>query len=133
MRVVLMLILVSFFSTLNSACQEKIWFDIDENRATKEKAIYYRILSKGKKENKIIVDYYISGKKAKEFYFIKGKKNGKYVEFYTSGEVKTTGEFGDGVKEGMWKTYYSNGKMKEKGKYTKGEKTGVWKLFYKNN
>jgi antitoxin component YwqK of YwqJK toxin-antitoxin module len=133
MRIILALLCFSCFSILNFVGQEKSWLDVSGNRTTKEKAVYYRLLSNDKIENKSIVDYYISGKKAREFYIVKGKKEGKFIQFYGSGEVKTVGEFEDGFREGMWKTYYSNGKMKEKGKYSKGEKTGVWKLFYKNN
>jgi antitoxin component YwqK of YwqJK toxin-antitoxin module len=133
MRIILVLFCCSCFSILNIVGQEKSWLDVSGNRTVKEKAMYYRALSNGKIENNRIVDYYISGKKAREFYIVKGKKEGKFIQFYGTGEVKTVGEFEDGFREGMWKTYYSNGTMKEKGKYSKGEKTGVWKFFYKNN
>lgn len=133
MRTILMILCASCFSVLNIAGQEKNWRDINGNPTTIEKAVYYRVSSNDKKEKKIIVDYYLSGKKAKEFYLVKGIREGKFVEFYRAGEVKTIGEFEDGYREGMWKTYYNNGKMKEKGKYNKAEKVGVWKLYYKNN
>jgi antitoxin component YwqK of YwqJK toxin-antitoxin module len=133
MRIILVLLFISFFSIPNTVGQDKVWFDANGNTTTKEKAVYYRVFSNDKKENKIIIDYYLSGKKAKESYVIKGKKEGKFVEFYATGEVKVIGEFENGFREGMWKTYYNNGKIKEKGKYSSGEKIGVWKLFYKNN
>jgi antitoxin component YwqK of YwqJK toxin-antitoxin module len=133
MRIILVLLFISFFSIRNTVGQEKVWLDLNGDATTKEKAVYSRVSSNDKNENKIIVDYYLSGKKAKEFYVIKGKREGKFVEFYSTGEVKTIGEFEDGYREGMWKTYYNNGKMKEKGKYNKAEKIGVWKLYYKNN
>jgi antitoxin component YwqK of YwqJK toxin-antitoxin module len=133
MKIILALLCLSWFSVLNFVGQEKSWLDVFGNRTTKERAVYYRLLFNDNIENKSIVDYYISGKKAREFYVVKGKKEGKFIQFYSTGEVKTVGEFEDGFREGMWKTYYSNGKIKEKGKYSKGEKTGVWKLFYKNN
>jgi antitoxin component YwqK of YwqJK toxin-antitoxin module len=133
MRIISLLLFVSFFSIPNTVGQDKVWFDANGNTTTKEKAVYYRVFSNDKKDNKIIIDYYLSGKKAKESYVIKGKKEGKFVEFYATGEVMIIGEFENGFREGMWKTYYNNGKIKEKGKYSSGEKTGVWKLFYKNN
>jgi antitoxin component YwqK of YwqJK toxin-antitoxin module len=133
MRIILLLLFISFFSIPNAVGQEKVWLDLNGNITTKERAIYYRVFSNDKKKNKTIIDYYLSGQKAKESYVFKGKKEGKFVEFYTTGEVKIIGGFENGFREGMWKTYYNNGKMKEKGKYSRGEKTGVWKLFYKNN
>jgi antitoxin component YwqK of YwqJK toxin-antitoxin module len=133
MRIISAILCFSCFSILHIVGQEKSWLDVNGNKTTKEKAVYYRVSSNDKKENKSIVDYYISGKKAKESYVVKGKKEGKFIEYYVTGEVKTIGEFEDGFREGMWKTYYNNGKMKEKGRYGKGEKTGVWKLYYKNN
>jgi antitoxin component YwqK of YwqJK toxin-antitoxin module len=133
MRIILLLLFISFFSIPSTIGQEKFWFDVNGKTTTKEKAIYYRVFSNDKKKNKIIIDYYLSGQKAKESYVVKGIKEGKFVEFYATGEVKTIGGFENGFREGMWKTYYNNGKMKEKGKYSSGEKIGVWKLFYKNN
>ncbi|AUC86242.1 hypothetical protein CW731_13570 [Polaribacter sp. ALD11] len=118
---------------MDAAAQEKNWFDANGNSSTKEKAVYYRISFNNKIENKLIVDYYISGEKAKEFFFVEGSKDGKFIEFYVTGEVKTTGKFEDGYRDGMWKTYDKNGNIKEKGKYDKGKKVGVWKNFYKNN
>tara|TARA_R110000822_G_scaffold88357_1_gene204802 strand:+ start:1485 stop:1886 length:402 start_codon:yes stop_codon:yes gene_type:complete len=133
MKIILMLLLFTFASVVNTSGQEKIWTDIDGKTTTKEKALYYSIFSKGKKGNQFVVSYFFSGKKALEYYFVDGRKVGKSVQFYTTGEVKTTGEFKEGFKAGMWKTYYENGKIREKGKYSKGEKVGVWKTFYKNN
>ncbi|QOD60524.1 hypothetical protein H9I45_14440 [Polaribacter haliotis] len=129
---ILFFLLFSFFAT-DFAAQEKIWFDVNSNVTTKEKAVYYRLVSSNKNEKQQIIDYYISGKKAKEFSFVKGKENGKYSEFYSSGELKTIGKFDNGRRDGVWKTYYKNGKIKEKGKYNKGEKVGVWKIYYKND
>jgi antitoxin component YwqK of YwqJK toxin-antitoxin module len=133
MRIILLLLFISFFSIPNAIGQEKLWFDVNGKTTTKEKAMYYRVFSKDKNKNKIIIEYYVSGQKAKESHEVKGIKEGKFVEFYATGEVKIIGGFENGRREGMWKTYYNNGKMKEKGKYSKGEKIGVWKLFYKNN
>ena len=133
MRIVIILFIISCFSIPKTVGQEKIWFDVNGNVTSKEKAVYYRIFSSDNSDNKLVVDFYVSGKKASESYFVKGEKSGKFIEFYTTGEVKTTGKYEDGIREGMWKTYYKNGKIKEKGKYSKGEKVGVWKTFYKNN
>jgi len=133
MRIITLLLLFTFSSTIATSGQEKIWTDDNGKRTTKEKATYYSVFSTDKKGNQFVVSYYFSGKKALEYYSVEGKKVGKSVLFYTTGEVKTTGEFEDGFKEGMWKTYYKNGKIRAKGKYRKGEKVGVWKTFYKNN
>jgi len=133
MKIITMLLLFTFSLTIKTAAQEKIWTDRNGNITTKEKATYYNVSSDDKKGKQFVVSYYFSGKKALEYYRVKGKKAGKFVQFYTTGEVKTTGEFKDGFKEGMWKTYYENGKIRAKGKYSKGEKVGVWKTFYKNN
>ncbi|WP_435416316.1 toxin-antitoxin system YwqK family antitoxin [Polaribacter aestuariivivens] len=133
MRFFFTLFFISIFSTVTLTAQQKIWLDENGNLSNREKAVYYRISNDNKSKKQLIIDYYISGKKAKEFYFIKGKPDGKYSEFYDSGEVKITGKFEDGYKEGTWKTYYKNGKIKEKGRYNKGEKVGVWKIYYKND
>jgi len=133
MKITLMLFLFSFCAIMNIMGQEKTWIDGNGKSTTKENAAFYSVLSTDKKDNKLIVIYYISGNKALESYLINGKKHGKSLEFYVTGEVKTTGDFKVGLKEGMWKTYYENGKIREKGKYLKGEKTGIWKTYYKND
>ncbi|WP_299669829.1 hypothetical protein [uncultured Polaribacter sp.] len=124
---------IVFFSIFKTSAQEKIWFDANWNITTKKNAVYYRLVADHKSKKQQIIDYYISGKKAKEYFFVEGKENGKYAEFYNSGELRITGNFENGFREGIWKTYYKNGKIKEKGKYKVGEKVGVWKTFYKNN
>lgn len=133
MKIIFIFLCISFSAMVTFNAQTKIWYDVDDVLTTKEKAVYYRIFSNEKEGSHLVIDYYISGKKAKEAYFINGKKEGKSVAFYTTGEVKTTGAFANGLRDGMWKTYYSSGKMKQKGKYKMGIKVGVWKTFYKNN
>lgn len=128
-----MMFFISSFFLLETVAQDKIWFDVNRYPIAREKAVYYTLFSGDTKKNQLVVDYYVSGKKAKQFYFFKGKREGKSIEFYTTGEVKTTGKFEDGFRGGMWKTYYKSGEIKEKGKYKKGKKVGVWKFFYKNN
>ena len=132
MRIILILLFISSFSIMKTTAQEKKWLDGNGNPSSKEKAVFYRIFSDTKIENTLVVDYYISGEKAKEFYLVKGKKEGSSIFFYSTGEVRTVGKFKDGFREGMWKTYSKKGKIKEKGKYSKGNKVGVWKTFYKN-
>lgn len=133
MKIILMFLVFTGFSISGINAQEKLWFDANGNITSQEKAVYYRVFSTNKTEKQLVVDYYISGKKAKESYFVKGKPNGKYLEFYLTGEVRVVGSIKDGFREGMWKVYDKNGKIKEKGKYEQGEKVGVWKTFYKNN
>lgn len=133
MKITLMLFLFSFCTIMNIMGQEKTWIDTNRKSVAKENAAFYSVLSTDKKDNQLLITYYISGNKAWECYLINGKKDGKSLEFYATGEVKTTGDFEAGLKEGMWKTYYENGKIRVKGKYNKGEKIGVWKTYYKNN
>ncbi|TXD47936.1 toxin-antitoxin system YwqK family antitoxin [Polaribacter sp. IC073] len=133
MKIILTVLCISFFSILHMSGQEKKWLDANGNLTTKEKAVYYTFFSTDKNKGQLVTEYYISGKKAKEFYFEENKKDGKYAAFYATGEVKVIGAFEEGFRAGMWKTYDKNGNIKEKGKYDKGEKVGVWKTFYKNN
>jgi antitoxin component YwqK of YwqJK toxin-antitoxin module len=133
MKLTLMLFFFSFCAIVNIMGQEKTWIDSNGEITTKEKAMFYRMLSKDKKDNQLLTTYYVSGNKALESYLINGKKEGKSLEFYVTGEVKTIGDFKLGLKEGLWKTYYKNGKIREKGKYAKGVKIGIWKTYYKND
>lgn len=119
--------------TFAATAQDKVYFDANWNITDKENAVYYRSISSKKTKQEWIIDYYISGKKAKEVTTIKGKEEGKFSMYYESGELMTDGRYKDGEKDGIWKTYYKNGKIKEKGKYDNGEKVGVWKTFYKND
>ena len=133
MKITLMLFLFSFCAIVNTIGQEKTWIDRNGKSTSKENAAFYSVLSIDKKDNQLLITYYISGEKALESYLINGRKDGNSLEFYVTGEVKTTGDFKAGLKEGLWKTYYENGKIREKGKYSKGEKTGVWKTYYKRD
>ena len=127
------LILLAFllFSILAKA-QGKVYFDANWNITTKEKAVYYRAVSNKETKKDWIIDYYISGKKAKEVSSKKGRAQGKFSMFYESGELMISGRYINDKKDGMWKTFSKNGKIQEKGKYKDGEKVGVWKTFYKN-
>jgi antitoxin component YwqK of YwqJK toxin-antitoxin module len=128
------LILLTFvLFSMAAKAQGKVYFDANWNITTKEKAVYYRAVSNKETKKDWIIDYYISGKKAKEVSSKKGRAQGKFSMFYESGELMTTGSYEDDKREGVWKTYYKNGKIKEKGKYSNGEKVGVWKIFYKND
>tara|TARA_R110002049_G_scaffold222381_1_gene394026 strand:- start:100 stop:501 length:402 start_codon:yes stop_codon:yes gene_type:complete len=120
------------FSFVTKA-QEKVYFDANWNISDKENAVYYRSITSKKTKQEWIIDYYISGKKAKEVASVKGKAEGAFSMFYESGELMTAGRYVNDEKDGIWKTYYKNGKIKEKGKYQNGEKVGVWKTFYKND
>ncbi|WP_439129230.1 toxin-antitoxin system YwqK family antitoxin [Polaribacter sp.] len=121
------------FYSAKTIAQENIYFDANWNITTKQKAVYYRPLTKSTQEKKWVIDYYITGKKVKEVFYVNGKPDGKFSEYYSSGDLKTTGKYKEGLKDGMWKTYYKNGKIKQKGRFKKGEKVGVWKTYYKNN
>jgi len=125
-------LLFLLFISFASQAQSKVYFDANWNVVTKEKAVYYRTIATEKSKKQWIIDYYISGKKAQEANYIKGKPDGKFLMYYDSGELKSIGFYEDGLKEGVWKTYDKNGKIIKKGKYKNGEKVGVWKTFYKN-
>ena len=133
MRFFLILFFISSFSSIKITAQEKKWLDKNENTTTKEKAVFYSVFSYDKRKKNLVTNFFITGKKAKEYYLVNGIKEGKSLVYYKSGEVKKTGKYKNGLKDGVWKTYYKNGKIKKKGKYFKGGKVGVWKHFYKNN
>ena len=121
------------FYSIETVAQKKIYFDANWNRTTQQKASYYRSLDNANKEKKLVIDYFITGKKVREVFYDNGRPDGKFSEFYSTGELKTTGTYKKGLKAGMWKTYYKNGKIKEKGSFKKGKKVGVWKIYYKND
>lgn len=130
-KLLLPLFFYAFFSFTTQA-QSRVYFDANWNVVAKEKAVYYRTISDNKSEKEWIIDYYISGKKAQEANYVKGKPDGKFLIYYNTGELKSIGFYEDGLKESVWKTYDKNGKIIQKGKYKNGEKVGVWKTFYKN-
>ena len=130
-KLLLPLFFLAFFS-FSTHAQSKVYFDANWNVVTKEKAVYYRTISANKSKKEWIIDYYISGKKAQEANYVKGKPDGKFLMYYNTGELKSIGFYEDGLKEGVWKTYDKNGKIIQKGKYKNDEKVGVWKTFYKN-
>ena len=130
-KLLLPLFFLAFFS-FSTQAQSKVYFDANWNVVTKEKAVYYRTISDNKSKKEWIIDYYISGKKAQEANYVKGKPDGKFLMYYNTGELKSIGFYEDGLKEGVWKTYDKNGKIIQKGKYKNDEKVGVWKTFYKN-
>jgi antitoxin component YwqK of YwqJK toxin-antitoxin module len=98
--------------SFSTKAQSTIYFDANWNVTTKDNAVYYRSISSKKTKQEWIIDYYISGKKAKEVATIKGKEEGKFSMYYESGELMTDGRYKDGEKDGIWKTYYKNGKIK---------------------
>ena len=130
-KLLLPLFFLAFFS-FSTHAQSKVYFDANWNVVTKEKAVYYRTISANKSKKEWIIDYYISGKKAQEANYVKGKPDGKFLMYYNTGELKSIGFYEDGLKESVWKTYDKNGKIIQKGKYKNDEKVGVWKTFYKN-
>lgn len=130
-KLLLPLFFLAVFS-FSTHAQSKVYFDANWNVVTKEKAVYYRTISANKSKKEWIIDYYISGKKAQEANYVKGKPDGKFLMYYNTGELKSIGFYEDGLKEGVWKTYDKNGKIIQKGKYKNDEKVGVWKTFYKN-
>ena len=124
---------MGMFISLSTQAQEMVYFDANWNVTTKDNAEYYRSISSKKTKSEWVIDYYISGKKAKEVSAINGKAQGTFSMYYESGELMIDGRYKDGKKDGVWKTYYKNGKIKEKGKYKNDDKVGVWKIFYKND
>lgn len=112
--------------------QKTIYFDAYWKETTKQNAAYYRPSPKEKSKGKLVIDYYISGEKAQEVYYVDGKPDGKYSFYYKSGALKIAGKYSEGKKDGIWKTFSKLGKIKEKGKYKDDEKVGIWKIFYKN-
>ena len=132
-KVVAIVFFICAFYSIETVSQENIYFDANWNRTTKQKAVYYRSLINTNKEKKLVVDFFITGKKVREVFYENGKPDGKFSEFYSSGELKITGKYKKGLKVGMWKTYYKNGKIKEKGRFKNGEKVGVWKTYFNND
>lgn len=131
LKLLLPLFFIIFFSFFTQA-QSKVYFDANWNVVAKEKAVYYRIIAADESKKGYIIDYYISGKKAQETNYVKGKPDGKCLMYYNTGELKRIGFYKDGFKEGVWKTFDKNGKIIEKGKYNNDEKVGVWKTYFKN-
>ncbi len=131
MKKLIFTFLLILFYSFSLHAQKKVYFDINWNVTSKEKALYYRIVANVKTKSQQTIDYYLSGKKAKEVWSKKGRNQDDFSIFYESGELMTTGKYENSLKEGVWKTYYKNGKIKQKGKYKDGEKVGVWKTFYK--
>lgn len=128
------LLIFLFLGLLSSKtiAQKTIYFDANWKETTKQNATYYRPAPKEKSKGKLVVDYYISGEKAQEVYYVDGKPDGKYSFYYKSGALKIAGKYSEGKKEGIWKTFSKLGKIKKKGKYKDNEKVGIWKTFYKN-
>jgi antitoxin component YwqK of YwqJK toxin-antitoxin module len=121
--------IIVFLFSVSISAQKTTWLDKDLKETSKEKSVYYKVITSNKK---VINYFYKTGEVFRKVNLSKRKPVGKFSEFYITGELRVSGKYEKGLEEGIWKTYYKNGKIREKGAYKKGEKVGIWKAYYKN-
>ncbi len=146
-----------FISALVFAQGDKIWFDANWKKTSKDKALYFREISQKNGKGFWFQDYYISGKKQMEglslkkeieFYdglvtwyfengkifqkvnYINGYINGERLVYFKNGNLKAKLLYERGRKNGPAKEYYQDGRLKAQGNYRDNKKVGTWKRFY---
>ncbi len=146
-----------FINSLVFAQGDKIWFDANWKKTSKDKALYFREISQKNGKGFWFQDFYISGKKQMEglslkkdieFYdgpvtwyfengkifqkvnYINGYINGERLVYFKNGNLKAKLLYDRGRKNGLAKEYYQDGRLKAQGKYRDNKKTGTWKRFY---
>jgi len=138
----------------------RVYFDGDWNKTTKDKALYYRVLKKMDSGFYQAKDYYANTNKLQwegifstltpevehgksTWYFESGKldgggtynhgkKTGKWKWFYESGKKLSVHYFKNGKKEKKWVEWYENGLKKFVRRYKNGNPIGTWKSWHKN-
>ena len=85
-----------------------------------------------KLKNDASVEYYKSGKLAKEVLLKNGKPEGIWKEYYESGQFKLEIIFKNGKSEGVSKCYHENGQLEYEGIYKDGKKEGIWRIYFEN-
>ncbi|NRS90365.1 antitoxin component YwqK of YwqJK toxin-antitoxin module [Flavobacterium sp. 7E] len=136
----LLIILFYLFTTQNSNCQSKIYFDQDWKVTTKERASYYRIFSKRQDSLFQIKDFYSNGILQMEGCFSNLEKEtleGEIVWYDAKGAISSKANYKNGILHGLSTSYLKNGKIDYTTDYKEGEiydgvyVGGAYKQFYK--
>jgi len=124
--------------------KNKIYFDSEWKKTTKDKAKYYRILPLETKGDKVLIKgYYISGKpqmKGLAYNDDKVYNDGllNYVDgediswYFENGNLQVSCSFFHGDLHGHYTEYYENGKVREELYYLNGNKQGKASYFNKD-
>jgi len=124
-----------FISSIVFAQGDKIWFDANWKKTSKDKALYFRKISQKNGKAFWFQDYYISGKKQMEGLSLK-----KDIEFYDglvtwyfeNGKIFQKVNYINGYINGERLVYFKNGKLKTKLLYERGRKNGPAKEYYQD-
>lgn len=119
--------------------------DTGQIRANKENAKYYRILISKNDDKFLVQDFYISGMKQTDpYWLIDGNKyyvfndnqinndfprEGGRIIWYKSGNKMALTNYKNHKEDGVWRTWYENGKLKEEMTYIDGKLDGIVKQW----
>ncbi|KGK28731.1 hypothetical protein [Cellulophaga sp. E6(2014)] len=120
-----LLIIISYlFISQHTYAQSKIYFDKDWNTTTKEKAEFYRLLTKKNDSLFHIKDFYINGKLQMEGHISELENEtleDKIVWYTAEGKITNSATYKKGILHGPSITYLDNGKIDYTTEYKNGE------------
>ena len=120
----LIIITLFLFISTNTYSQTKIYFDSEWNTSTKDKAEFYRILTKKNDSLFHIKDFYISGTLQMEGHISDLEKEtleNKIVWYNSDGKKLSSAHYKKGVLHGLSTTYLKNGKIDYTTEYRNGK------------
>lgn len=89
-------------------------------------------LLKGVPFSGAFIDYYYSGKKQGEGWFLNGRLNGVHTMYYKNGKPSVIRNYTDGIANGIEKQYYEDGSLQQEGRFVDGKEKGIWAMYYPN-
>lgn len=135
------IVLVCFFLFQNTYSQSKIYFDKDWKTTTKDKAQFYRVVTKKNDSLFHIKDFYINGVLQMNGHFSNLEKEvleGKVTFYDEKGRKTNSANYVNGVLNGPSIVYLKNGKIEYTTEYKNGKiyngiyKAATVKYLYKN-
>ncbi|WKB80418.1 hypothetical protein QYR09_11715 [Cellulophaga lytica] len=133
--------LVCLFYFQNTYSQSKIYFDKDWKTTTKNKAQFYRVVTKKNDSLFHVKDFYINGVLQMNGHFSNLEQEvmeGKITFYDKKGTKTNTANYVNGVLNGVATTYLKNGKIAYTSEYKNGKiyngiyKAATVKYLYKN-
>lgn len=119
---------LALLSVLNTAAQDKQYYDWKWNPSNPEDARFVSLTDKTD-SGWVRRDFYLSTKKSQMKGLYKDSalkiKNGWFRYFYVNQFVSSQGNYVNGKKDGLWLSYHFNGIMKDSAFYNAGQPTMI--------
>ncbi|WP_299683745.1 hypothetical protein [uncultured Dokdonia sp.] len=78
------------------------------------------------------IDYYLTGLKEGEGFFVNGRLNGIRKLYYPNGNLSSEIEYVNGYANGQSRNFYENGVLKQDGVFKNGKEIGIWNVYHSN-